>query len=102
MDDSEGANTMARKKSAVGADQQPPPPIHPDGVYTSAQAAHALGLSPAAFKAARRVYPIRRARRANRFYYLGRWLADWVGEGELPAPKARRPAPNEREAAKPS
>ena len=76
----------------------PHPPIPPDAVYTTVAAAAALGISVHALRREVWLGRIRHSKRLGRYFYLGRWLSDWLGEGVLKAPRKRRPSPGEEAA----
>jgi hypothetical protein len=89
---------MARKPSAPDNKPKAPQPTAPllaDAIYTARTAAAALGVSLHAFR--REVWQgkVRFSRRLGRNFIHGRWLLDWLGEGQFNESRERRPAPNE-------
>ncbi len=60
------------------------PIIHPQAVYSPAQAASLLGLARSTIKAERRAGRLRIGRRGNKYYIWGAWLIEWLEAGELP------------------
>jgi hypothetical protein len=63
--------------------------IDRDTVYTLAQARAALGLRRDTLSGAIRRGELRVSRRAGRYWFLGAWLLEWIGGGEL---KCNRPS----------
>src|SRR5947208_2203772 len=57
--------------------------IHPDAVYSKAEAEHFLRLAKTTIRTEVRRRRLRIARRAGRYYILGEWLLQWLRDGEL-------------------
>jgi hypothetical protein len=57
--------------------------IHPCGVYTVASLQAALGLTRTTVSREARLGRLRLAKRAGRYFILGRWVMQWLEEGEV-------------------
>src|SRR5262249_37654821 len=78
-----------------GAPTPAPPPapaaplavhvVHPNAVYTVAQAQAALGLRANSLKREIRQKRLRVARRCGRYYLLGEWILLWLRAGVVGA-----------------
>jgi hypothetical protein len=58
--------------------------IDPNAVYLLHQAQHFLRLTRSTVRREVRAGRLRVARRAGRYYLLGRWLLEWLEAGEVP------------------
>ncbi len=57
--------------------------IHPRAVYTVASLQAALGLTRTTVAREVRLGRLRVAKRAGRYFILGRWALQWLEEGEV-------------------
>jgi hypothetical protein len=76
---------MPRKKatSEAALPARPPHVITPTAVYTVAEARAALHLKHSTIRREVREGRLRVAKRAGRYYLLGRWLLEWIEQGEI-------------------
>jgi hypothetical protein len=57
--------------------------VHPHAVYTAASLQAALGLTRTTVSREARLGRLRVAKRAGRYFILGRWVMQWLEEGEV-------------------
>jgi hypothetical protein len=57
--------------------------IHPHAVYTVASLQAALGLTRTTVAREVRLRRLRVSRRGGRYYLIGRWVLQWLEEGEV-------------------
>jgi hypothetical protein len=77
-----------RRRAELPPAEAPAPPaavhtIAPTAVYQVASAAAALGLRRSCIKVAVRRGELRYAVKGNRYLFLGSWLLEWIGPGQL-------------------
>jgi hypothetical protein len=57
--------------------------IHPHAIYTVKALQDALGLAPTTIRREVRLRRLRVARRAGKYFILGKWILDWIESGEV-------------------
>lgn len=57
--------------------------ISPTAVYTRAEVENLLGLAENTIRIEIGKGRLRVSRRAGRYYFLGRWLIEWIESGEV-------------------
>jgi hypothetical protein len=85
------------------ASPKDPPPVHiidPNGIYFVDQAQALLRLTESTLGREIRERRLRVSRRAGRYFFLGKWLLEWIEAGEL-RPDEDRPLNGDAEAAAP-
>ncbi len=83
---------LNRDKPTGGTTLPPAPPptrtdmphtIYPTAVYTVEDLRRVFGLKASSVRREVRLRRLRMAKRCGRYYCLGRWVLQWLGEGEL-------------------
>ena len=57
--------------------------IHADGVYTVEDLRRVFGLKASSVRREVRLGRLRMSKRCGRYYCLGRWVSQWIEDGEL-------------------
>src|SRR5262249_9999510 len=98
----ERLGSSARGQAGI-ADGNPPPLvsrpafeqphiIYPSAVYTVEDLRRFFGLKATSVRCEVRLGRLRIAKRCGRYYCLGQWVLQWLGEGELETPAGPREA----------
>jgi hypothetical protein len=85
--------TFMTKRTTIPAAAAVPPPVvlHPQAVYSFAQARQALGLTKSTLAREVRLKRLRVSKRAGKYFILGIWLLQWIKDGELRRNKQSEP-----------
>lgn len=79
-------------KTVVPTSKRPEPIVIPaNAVFTLAEARAALGLAKATLAREVRLGRLRVSKRAGKYFFVGKWLLEWIEGGEV-THKPRRPA----------
>jgi hypothetical protein len=60
--------------------------IYPSAVYTVDDLRRIFGLKPSSVRREVRMKRLRIAKRCGRYFCLGQWVLQWLGDGELRPP----------------
>jgi hypothetical protein len=74
----------------VAAPAPLPHVIHPQAVYTHPALRAALGLCASTARREIRAGRLRVAKRGGRYYFLGKWILEWLRGGEIHRPRAEQ------------
>lgn len=64
--------------------------IRPNAVYLRADVCRLLRVQLSTLRREIREGRLRVSRRANRYYFLGEWLLEWIRSGEVPRTAQKR------------
>ena len=63
--------------------------VYPGAVYTVEDLRRIFGLKPSSVRREVRLRRLRMAKRCGRYFCLGQWVLQWLGDGELRASSGR-------------